>query len=499
MRVLFIDDEPLIRQGMQAIIPWEQYGFHEFYEAECGEDGLLMVQKYHPELILLDIRMSDMDGLELAGLLREERFTGRIIIVSGYADFEYAKKAIQYNVSAYLLKPVKTAELKEALEKVCRELEKGRLATRQDEQPEEHRLEIALQDLLTGKLAYTPQIAKAYQLDLQRQEGIQLVAVTAENGEENPLFKELIRKIKKEIPYTVSLENQMVLFLRGISEGKKKKKMRQKIIQSGKYVFVIEGKRFVDPTEIPEKYQELQKVVSQLFIYADREHVIGLPLVVEESAGADYDLLAEIQSMVNHITTQDGEALEQQIDRFHAYLMKRCALPNPVGFIVSNTYRQITNEFLKCYPQLSVDIVSPDDFFFELCMFHYLYEATDLLRKVLRKLLEVVSEKIKGDPCEKLRLYIEMNYTSPIWLEQIAEEMGYNSSYLGKLFKAKMGKSFNSYLDDVRMEHAKELLRKGVSVTQTAENVGISDINYFTKKFKKIVGCPPSEYRKVKA
>lgn len=497
MKVLFIDDEPLIRQGMQAIIPWEQYGFQDFYEAECGEDGLQLVHQYHPELILLDIRMSDMNGLEMAKILRDEQYDGRIIIVSGYADFEYAKKAIQYNVSAYLLKPVKTIELKAALEKVCRELEQRRYSAKLEEQPAEQMVEMALQELLTGKLIYSPQTAKAYQIDLQRQEGIRLVMIAAEDGEENLKFKETMKMLHKSVPYISYQQNQVVLFLRGMSEGQIYEKLRPQILQSGKYIFVIEGEPFHNLEEISGQYQELQKVSSKLFIYANREHVIRPQMALEEIDVSNYDLLTEIQSMVNHITTQDKEALLLQIGQFHSYLMKRCTLPNPVGFIVSNTYRQITNEFLKCYPQLSMDIVSPDDFFFELCMFHYLYEATDQLKKVLLELLEVVSGKIQDDPCEKLRLYMEMNYTSSIWLEQIAGELGYNSSYLGKLFKSKTGKSFNSYLDDIRIEHAKELLMKGVSVTQTAENVGIGDINYFTKKFKKIVGFSPSEYRKL--
>ncbi len=497
MKVLFIDDEPLIRQGMQAIIPWEQYGFQDFYEAECGEDGLQLVRQYHPELIILDIRMSDMSGLEMAKILRNEQYDGSIIIVSGYADFEYAKKAIQYNVSAYLLKPVKTIELKDALEKVCRELEQRRYSAQLEEQPAEQMAEMALQELLTGKLVYSPQIAKAYQIDLQRQEGIRLVMIVAEDGEENAKFKETMKLIHKSIPYISYQQKQVVLFLRGVSEGQIYEKIRPQILQSGKYIFAIEGETFYNLEEISTQYQKLQKVSSKLFVYANREHVIRQQMPLEEIDISGYNLLTEIQSMVNHITTQDKEALLLQIGQFHSYLEKRCALPNPVGFIVSNTYRQITNEFLKCYPQLSMDIVSPDDFFFELCMFHYLYEATDQLKKVLLELLEVVSRKVPDDPCEKLRLYMEMNYTSSIWLEQIAGELGYNSSYLGKLFKNKTGKSFNNYLDDIRIEHAKELLMKGVSVTQTAENVGIGDINYFTRKFKKIVGVSPSEYRKL--
>ena len=499
MKVLFIDDEPLIRQGMQAIIPWEQYGFHEFYEAECGEDGLSCVRQYQPELIMLDIRMSDMDGLELAERLRGEHYNGRIIIVSGYADFEYAKKAIQFDVSAYLLKPVKTTELKAALEKVCTELKQNHnMENKTDEEPEERRLETVLWQLLTGNVTYSYQMAQTYHLDLSRQSGIRLVLVANENDDENSQFEETIRTISRSIPYICQKQKQVVLFLRGMSEGQIYEKIRSQIVQAGKYVFVIEGKQLQKLEEIPGQYQELQKVKDKLFIYANKEHIIDLQTALEEKDISSYDLLTEIKSMVNHITTQNRDGLLAQIARFHDYLMKRCTLPNPVGFIVSNTYRQITNEFLKCYPQLSMDIISPDDFFFQLCMFHYLYEATDQLQSVLLKLLDVVSEKVQGDPCEKLRLYMEMNYTSSIWLEQIAGDLGYNSSYLGKLFKSKTGKSFNSYLDDIRIEHAKELLIKGVSVTQTAENVGIGDLNYFTKKFKKIVGCPPSEYRKTK-
>ena len=124
MKVLFIDDEPLIRKGLQAIIPWKDYGFDIFLEAEDGTEGLEIIQKENPDLIMLDIQMEKMSGLSLAKTARENDYNGRIIILSGYSDFSYAKTAISCGVTAYLLKPVDPEALTEAVEKALDELQK---------------------------------------------------------------------------------------------------------------------------------------------------------------------------------------------------------------------------------------------------------------------------------------------------------------------------------------------------------------------------------------
>lgn len=115
MNLMIIDDEPLVRQGLQSLIDWNSYGFTVLTEAGNGEEGLEKVLRLLPDIVLLDIRMPGLSGVELMRRAREEGFRGRFILLTGYADFEYAREGIKYGATDYLLKPVDEEELLQAV------------------------------------------------------------------------------------------------------------------------------------------------------------------------------------------------------------------------------------------------------------------------------------------------------------------------------------------------------------------------------------------------
>ena len=115
IKVLLCDDEQIVREGLRYIIDWEALGFTICGEAENGEDALAKIEKYKPGLVLMDIRMPKISGLELIAMMRGSGFTGEFIILSGYSDFEYARTAIRHGVSFYLTKPIDEDELEQAL------------------------------------------------------------------------------------------------------------------------------------------------------------------------------------------------------------------------------------------------------------------------------------------------------------------------------------------------------------------------------------------------
>lgn len=130
-RVLIVDDEPLIRRGLIETIDWEELGFEVADEAGNGEVALEMVRKLRPELLITDIKMPIMDGIRLMEAIRKEEHKLRIIVLSGYNDFEFLRKAIQLNVDNYLLKPLKQKELNEVLKMVATHIEEDYMSRRQ--------------------------------------------------------------------------------------------------------------------------------------------------------------------------------------------------------------------------------------------------------------------------------------------------------------------------------------------------------------------------------
>ena len=115
--ILIVDDEKITREGISQLIDWQQYGFKVIGLAENGKVGLEMTRKLLPDLIITDIKMPEMTGLEMIEILRQENIRSEFIILSGYSDFEYAKKAIKTGVISYILKPIDEDELIESLKK----------------------------------------------------------------------------------------------------------------------------------------------------------------------------------------------------------------------------------------------------------------------------------------------------------------------------------------------------------------------------------------------
>lgn len=122
-KVLIIDDEPIVREGLKTIIDWERYDFSVCGEASNGRVGIYLIEKLNPQLVLVDIKMPEVNGLEMINILRDRVFCPKIIILTGYSDFEYAQKAINYGVTAYLLKPIDETELIRHVEKVRQTIE----------------------------------------------------------------------------------------------------------------------------------------------------------------------------------------------------------------------------------------------------------------------------------------------------------------------------------------------------------------------------------------
>lgn len=158
MKVMIIDDEPVVRKGLKKCIDWEKYGFTICGEASDGETGLQNVLSMLPDLVLLDVRMPGMYGHVLAEEARKKGFTGKFIILSGYADFDYAKKAITANVTDYLLKPVDEDQLIAAVCQARDELNQERLISAYGGQNTEESRNILLGNLLEGRIKWEQEL-----------------------------------------------------------------------------------------------------------------------------------------------------------------------------------------------------------------------------------------------------------------------------------------------------------------------------------------------------
>ena len=488
MKVLFIDDEPLIRKGLQLVIPWAQYGFTDFLEAEDGPEGLKLIEAEHPDLVLLDIHMETMSGLSVAKKAREQDFSGRIIILSGYSDFEYAKSAIDYGVTSYLLKPVDPEQLTEAVLKSLDELHKERLVSIYADQPASMAKNSILSGLLTGSMTYTSEMESIYHLGFSSAY-FRVVMLLSEEEEKSKSFPE-----KNYLSVAIS-DNCRAYIVTGPTQEQALKKL---LAEYENELIAVFSSKAESPTKLNVLYQEVQSVVKDIYYY--KSSLTNL-LFTEQilpalSPSEDLNLITFTETLLSQVLLLEHKQAEQEITALTSWFMQRRPPRDSIGFILLNCYHQVTSKLFEQYPKRTLEIADKDKFTSRLYTDRYLCDSIAFFNRQLQKAIAFIKTASQASPCQRICQYIDEHLSDPLKLDSIAKQFGYNSAYLGKLFAKETGRHFNVYLDEKRIELARDYLEKGFSVAQTCELSGFTNTDYFTKKFKKYVGTLPSEYKK---
>lgn len=176
-KVLIVDDESLIRDGLKCIMDWEAMGFCVCGEASNGEEALRLILSQQPDLVLMDIRMPKMQGLEVVKAVRQQDFKGRFIITSGYSDFKYAQEAMRYGVEFYLTKPIEEEELSTSVHKIKLSLDSEVRSSDNLELLKKKAKNVILKELLTGKEGVPDSLDEADIADLELDADIYQVVI----------------------------------------------------------------------------------------------------------------------------------------------------------------------------------------------------------------------------------------------------------------------------------------------------------------------------------
>lgn len=499
MKVVFIDDELLIRKGLQVIIPWSEYGFTEFFEAENGMEGLEIIFAENPELVLLDIQMENMSGLSLAKKARENDFVGRIIILTGYSDFEYAKSAIDYGVTSYLLKPVDPELLKEAVLKSLDELQKERLISIYNNQPAHLAKNRILTSILLGDMTYSPDIENIYNLKLDSSY-YRLASLHYIDNEKDLKQNGLLAELKKKYNFAGISGEQIVLILTSPAQEQALYRQLQGYWDKTPHssLIAIISSKAESHEQLSDLYNESQSIYQDIYYYKKKSSnmLSADSLPKRDSEPDSINLISLTERLIDQILLLQNTEVEKCISSLLAYFIMRKPPRDSICFILLNCYTQICSKLLSHYPKLECEIADKEKFTAHLYTDRYLCDSMAYFNTQLQKAISFIRFDSQGSPCQRICQYIDENLSSPLKLKTIADIFGYNSAYLGKLFAKETGDHFNVYLDKRRIEKAREYLEKGFSVSQACELSGFTGTDYFTKKFKKYVGVLPSEYKR---
>ncbi len=509
--VLIADDEDMIREGLKCLLDWESLGFCVAGEASNGEEAYHQILNLKPDVVLMDIRMPGMLGLDVIRKVREEGFEGKIMILSGYSDFHYAQEAIHYGVQDYLTKPIDEDELTNSLLSLKSQLDATRASRDTADHYRQKAHDTIVEDLLTG----TADLSLLNLEELHFNTDIYQVVIYekySHNMEDASYrFSDLLRVTNQDNHSydSITLDYHEVLLLKGqfaiqkfndFLERYEREKRPQKDSPLDS-LFITYGKCVTSLSDVSVSYAEAKELLSRRFFCEQEQHTIGfmaLPDLKNTVPILSDALLQEYAArLLNYIQAFNRNMVAETLRDLQNRLYNASDSITSIKLFLADLYLQIKEQMNHLYSNVSIPFSSNADIIRFIEEKYYLYEIVLFFTEQFEIIMSAIGNSTRDSVLDDILHYINHNYASNITLENIAPLFGYNSSYLGKIFSKKMGENFNSYVDHIRIEKSKELLLKeDMKVYSIAEKVGYRNVDYFHIKFKKYVGQSPAEFRK---
>ncbi|MCI8338485.1 MAG: response regulator [Lachnospiraceae bacterium] len=514
MHTVFIaDDELIIRQGLQCVIEWNDLGFEIAGEAANGEEALKFILSQQPDVAMLDIRMPGLNGLEVAKRARDKGYQGYIIILSGFSEFRYAQEAIRHGVKYYLTKPIDENELTQAITEIGNALSKKANEKENMEQYRDRTRNIILCDILKGEANISSLNLTELCLD---SDAYQVVIYEKYNldAEEMPyLFSDLLNMTQNDNMYayeTLDLDSNQVLLLKGnaiLSQFQNflERYEREEKPQSNSpldSLFITYGRTVERVEDISISYGEALRLLRRRFFCEYKQHTIGyLDLPTDETSHV-FELNDEVlqnyrEKLVGFLQTSMRNHVAETLNELEKNLY-RCKEGIPqIKLFLTDLYLSIKEKISHLYHNTDISFPGNADIIKQIDEKYYLYQIVLFFTEQFEMIMLSIGSPSSSGVMEDIIHYIEHNYMDNIKLETIAPLFGYNSSYLGKIFTKKVGIGFNVFVDQIRINHSKDLLTKTeLKVYEIAEQVGYRNVDYFHTKFKKYVNLSPAEYRR---
>lgn len=510
--VLIADDEPIIRRGIKKLVNWEALGFQIIGEAGDGLSTLEFILKNSPQLVLLDIKMPEIDGLEVMRRAREAGFTGKVIILSGYSDFTYAQEALRYNVKSYLTKPVESKLLEKELLLLTKQMEEERSDMLTADLYKKKATDTILKEILSGSCDFSQMNLSDLHLESNCYQAVIYEKYHRSTSEIPYSFSELLRVANKSqnVFYTVMMDDYEVILLKNEFATSKFRDLllhyqRDMQPQEGSpldSLFITYGRVVQKPADIQHSYAEAKRLMQRRFFCRRGQHTLGyeaLESITPNTFPLNESILAHYAGLfANFLQAGNTGTLSGTMKELVEKLTSSSETTDSVKLFMTDLMLRVKEQLTKALPN-ELPLPSNSQIINTIREKCYLYEITDYFFEQFQALTKSNCFNTSGSTIDNIVYFIQNNYRDNIRLESIATAFGYNTSYLGQIFSAKMGCSFNTYLDKVRIEKACELLENPtLKVYDIAEMVGYKSVDYFYLKFRKHMQLSPLEYRRSK-
>lgn len=513
-KVLIVDDEKMIRLGMKKAIPWRSIGIGEVLTAKSGREALGLVREQKPEIMITDIKMDEMTGLDLIEQAKKLVPGIRVLVLTGYDDFEYARQCIKLKVHDFFLKPIDEKALQEAVRKQVAYLEENNISelvdsneTRALAVAEQMSIESFLRNLLYGRIAGQEEkireFCNKYNYDMKQniQAAIIVPTLYAGTGNDSENFTALT--IKNICIGLIDAQNRGLTFMDDYG------RIVIAFFLNTQKNSVLDWIRELNGI-LRDEYNKKPKVAIgnpvngfcslnisyndaiQLLQYEKEDGEIIQSVCEQNRAKLFIDIFSEMKNeMCANVT--DSERVISIFEHFcratdsynisDSYTRKCC-----FELVASVYYAYLNNSGADADSRISIFVNSMTNLQGE--------ELFELTRMFFIKLLDNKEEQNSHEIVERAKFYIMEHMSDNLSVSDIASYLYVSPNYLSKLFKRTTGEGCNEYIIRKRIEKAKLLLQTtSIKTSKIAEMVGYKDTNYFSMAVKKNTGMSPKMYR----
>ncbi|MVQ35168.1 response regulator [Paenibacillus sp. MAH-34] len=532
LKAILADDEPNILRNLQAVIPWAELEIDIVGTAKNGVDALELSRLHEPDLVMSDIRMPLMDGITFVQKLREINEACKVLMVTGYQDFEYARSLMRVGVSDYMLKPINYEELENCIRKLANEIRENKAIKQQEQQKWGKMKNLAYEKILQDVLMNYTEISTYTLLPIDNMDletmtySFMMIDVDDYSQKSLPwseqerklwnfavrnVMQDSLANFKAEFSVLQMREGEWCLLIQWDTRGgedngvqaeetqmqsnlhevalKLQKDVRESVklgISIGFYPSAV-GLRLLSDT-----YRKLQRFMQ---LNLNKQESVLLYRESKEQADANSSLWYLVEEIVTGLKQLNRIKTEDALSRLKLLLE---GLPNSS---FARAYQMLHFLILHVLRELremnSLDVQEEEQVWRQL-------DTSESIQHLLQVMVQLAAIGLEGTNKKKnsellmtaAKEYIRTHYSNDFGIEDIASSLGISSSYFSLLFKQQFGETFVEYVTKHRMELAKSmLLHSDKSITDIGRSVGYTERRYFTKVFQKFTGEIPSEYR----
>ncbi len=520
IRAILADDEGIILKGLKKLIDWERLGIRIVGEAGDGEEALELIREKRPQLVVSDIAMPGLSGLEMLQEIGRQGLQAKVIFVSGYQEFSYAKDAVRYGAVDYLLKPVEKEELERAVRRAVALIDdQSRLSILTNAESEDQMHQIFLK--ISGGREYAredlyEQFSRLnISVEGKSMTGAAFRLYALKRGEGNTRMQELLKfsaanKIQKKLEdsgwgFVVKKDIStcyVILLLepgegRAVLESRIRRLMAESTERQKMTVKAGVGEQVEDVGALPLAYKTA-RFAMELYYFTEEEIIFYED--VRKEFHESFDQYQEKVQRLKQAFSDRQRSVEVEMNQVLAVIRNlhfgnRFAALNRLNLMLSGLVQDLCDLYL-----LDTSWIGEGERCMEQMRLMPTYRQTcDLAIVFLGRIHQQILAGGSGEYNEAVRIrqYIQEHFAENLTLESMARMAGMNAYYFSSYFKKNTGMNFKAYLTEVRMEAAVRLLKNtDCKAYEVAGLVGYRNVRQFNENFKGRYGKSPNEYRK---